>query len=132
VPPRLAALLLVVLATLAVVGCGGASSLQTGGSRTGTVSSVVPVPGPAGAAAQSCKTFAADAEALRATAVACDRARQVVYGWQRDGSCALPRGASRGGCLTGSYRCQAVRTDRGTAVSCARAEESISFVVRRG
>jgi hypothetical protein len=134
VPTRLAALpAVVVLAALVVAGCGGSSSDQGSGSGATTQPESSPPGGaPAGAGAKSCETFATDAEALRATDIPCDQARRVMYGWQRESSCALPGGASRGGCLTRSYRCQAVRTDRGTAVSCSRAGESIAFVVRRG
>jgi hypothetical protein len=136
VPPRLATLLVLVFAVSVLAGCGGSSSDETAETRTGTATGEVTVPGPAeapaGATAKSCETFATDAEALRATGIPCDQARQVMYGWQREGSCALPSGASRGGCLTRSYRCQAVRTDRGTAVSCSRAGESVAFVAKRG
>jgi hypothetical protein len=122
VPSRLAALLaVVVLAALAAAGCGSSSDDAS-----------TPPEAPVGASARSCETFATDAEGLRATGISCDQARQVMDGWQRQGSCALPGGASRGGCLTRSYNCQATRTDRGTAVSCARTGESVAFVARRG
>jgi hypothetical protein len=81
--------------------------------------------------AQSCDSYADDAQALRATAIGCDRARQAMNSWQREPSCALPAGASRGSCLTRSYRCQSVRVDRGIAVSCARPGESVAFIARR-
>lgn len=86
---------------------------------------------PRGAVATSCDAHAATVEGLRATGVPCDQARQVIYGWQRESSCALPTDSSRGSCLTRSYRCQAVRTDRGLAVSCARAGRSIAFLAKR-
>jgi hypothetical protein len=54
-----------------------------------------------------------------------------MHGWQRRRSCATPADASRGSCLARSYRCLSTRTDRGIAVSCARAGRSIAFVVRR-
>jgi hypothetical protein len=92
-----------------------------------------PPPGkaPVGASAKSCDSYAADAEALRATNIPCDQAQQVVYGWQREPACAVPSAASRSSCLTRSYRCQAARTDRGLAVSCSRAGESIAFTAKR-
>lgn len=122
-PSRLAALLaVIVLAALVAAGCGGSSS---------TDESTQPK-APIGASAESCDTGAMGVEDLHATGTSCERAQQVMLAWQREGSCALPGGASRGGCLTRSFHCQATRTDRGTAVSCARAGESIAFLVRRG
>ena len=118
VPLRLLAPLVVLLAAALVAGCGDSSSEETS----------VPPKAPAGATAKSCDTDAADAEGLRATGIACDQARQVLYGWQRQHSCSLPNGASRGSCLTRSYRCQAVRGDRGLAISCARAGQSVAFI----
>ena len=53
-----------------------------------------------------------------------------MYDWQRERSCSPPAGASRDSCLTRSYRCQAARTDRGLAVSCAREGQSIAFIQR--
>jgi hypothetical protein len=138
VPLRLVAPLAVIVfaAAALAVGCGD-TSIETDGSRTGTVTSVAPLPqrsskAPPGASAKSCDSYAADAGGLRATGIGCDQARQVMYRWQRERSCALPSGASRGGCRTSSYRCQAVRTDRGTAVACARPGRSIAFVAKRG
>ncbi len=127
-PPRpVAPLIAVALAALLAVGCGG-SSTETGG--TGTVTEVAPGKSPLGAGATSCDAYATDAEGLRATGIACDQARQVLYGWQREPSCSLPGGVSRGSCLTRSYRCQAVRGDRGLAVSCSRQGQSIAFIAK--
>lgn len=104
------------------------------------MTSVVPIPdksesksgAPIGASARSCDAYSTDAGALRATGISCGQARQVMYGWQREPSCATPAGASRSSCLTRSYRCQATRTDRGLAVSCSRKGQSIAFIARRG
>jgi hypothetical protein len=133
---RLAAPLVVALTTALLAGCGS-SSIETGGSRTGTVTAEVQIgPGdagaPVGASATSCETGARGAEALRATGISCGQARQVLSGWQRERSCSLPSGASRGSCLTRSYRCLGARTDRGVAVSCSRQGQSIAFLARRG
>jgi hypothetical protein len=46
-------------------------------------------------------------------------------------SCKRPPGASRWGCSVDPYRCQAVVTDRGWSVSCARPGRSVDFVIRR-
>jgi hypothetical protein len=133
VPPRLAALLVVVaLAAVLAAGCGGSSSGV--GSTSGASTHAAPRTSTSGApvgAAKSCETQAVDAEALRATGVSCNQARQVMYGWQQRGSCSSPPGASRVSCTTRSYRCSGARTDRGTAVSCARPGRSIAFVVKR-
>ncbi len=136
-PLRLVApLIVVVLAAVLAVGCGD-SSVETDG--TGTVTGVVPVPGhrggngsraPIGASARSCDADATNAKSLRASGIACDQARQVVRGWQRERSCALPSGASRGSCQARSYRCQTARTDRGLAVSCSRQGQSIAFLAK--
>lgn len=121
-PPRLVApLAAVALAAGLLVGCGDSSSDQTS----------VPPKAPVGAGAASCDTYATDAEPLRATGIPCDQARRVMYGWQREHSCSLPSGASRGSCRARSYRCQAARTDRGLAVSCAREGQSIAFLAKR-
>jgi len=115
------------LAAGLAVGCGD-SSTETGGPSTGTE----PAPGqaPIGASAKSCDANAAAAAALRATGITCDEAREVLYGWQREPACALPRGASRGSCLARSYRCQSVHSGRGLAVSCAREDQSIAFLAK--
>jgi hypothetical protein len=137
--PRVAAPLIAaaLLAALAA-GCGD-SSIETDGSRTGTVTSVVPIPdkgksnsgAPIGASARSCDAYSTDAGTLRATGISCGQARQVMYDWQRERSCATPSDASRGSCLTRSYRCQATRTDRGLAVSCSGPGQSIAFLAKR-
>jgi hypothetical protein len=104
-----------------MAGCGG-SSIETDGGRASKA--------PIGASARSCDSYATDAEALRATDIPCDQARQVMHSWQRERTCSLPSGASRGSCLSRSYRCQAARTDRGLAVSCARKGQSIAFLAK--
>jgi hypothetical protein len=119
---RLAATIpIIALAALATAGCG------SGGEGMATDSTQGHTGAPVGASARSCETHALDAGALRATGVSCGRARQVMYGWQRARGCSAPAGASRSACQTRSYRCLATRTDRGVAVSCARAGESIAF-----
>jgi len=118
---------------MVLAGCGG-SSLETENTRTLTFAKEAgdasPGKPPAGAAA--CETLATDAEALRATGVSCERARQVMRGWLGSGACAKPAGASRVSCATRSYRCAGTRADRGIAVSCSRPGESVAFIARRG
>jgi hypothetical protein len=49
--------------------------------------------------------------------------------WEANPACEHPQGASRWGCSVGSYRCQAVVTDRGWAVDCAKPGRSLAFTV---
>ncbi len=131
-PRRLAPLALLALAVALPAGCGDASSEEEstpGGSRQTETAPARTAP--VGALAKSCDAYSADAGALRATGIPCDQARRVMYGWQRERSCSLPAGPSRGSCLARSYHCLATRTDRGVAVSCARAGQSIAFRARR-
>jgi hypothetical protein len=58
--------------------------------------------------------------------------RAVRSAWERNPGCRHPAGASRWGCSVGAYRCQAVVTERGWSVDCARPGRSIAFTVRRG
>jgi hypothetical protein len=119
--PRLATpLAAAVLAATLVAGCGDSSSDETS----------APPPAPIGAGVKSCDSHAGEVESLRPTGLPCEQARRVMYGWQREPSCSLASGASRGSCLARSYRCLAVRTDRGLAVSCAREGQSIAFLAK--
>jgi len=54
---------------------------------------------------------------------------EVRAEWEESPGCAHPRGASRWGCSVGAYRCQALVTDRGWSVDCARPGRSIAFTV---
>lgn len=49
--------------------------------------------------------------------------------WMSSPACRHPHGASRWGCSVGPYRCQAVVTDRGWSVDCAKQGQSIPFTV---
>jgi len=49
--------------------------------------------------------------------------------WMANPACAHPQGASRWGCSVGPYRCQAVVSDRGWSVDCAKPGRSIAFTV---
>jgi hypothetical protein len=113
------------LAAALIMGCGD-SSTGRGDSTAVRPAGKAPI----GAGAKSCDTYAADAKSLRATGIPCDQARQVMYGWRRARSCSLPSGASRGSCLSRSYRCQSARTDRGLLVSCSRQGQSIAFLAK--
>lgn len=50
--------------------------------------------------------------------------------WMSSPACRHPHGASRWSCSVGPYRCQAVVTDRGWSVDCAKPGRSIGFTVR--
>jgi hypothetical protein len=130
VPSRLVAIALLTVIAALLSGCGSSSNESSTAGDGGSTQAAPSTGAPPGAAAKSCETFAADAENLRATNIPCEQARQVLFGWQREPSCALPTRASRGGCLSRSYHCQAVRAERGVAVSCARAGESVAFIAR--
>jgi hypothetical protein len=54
---------------------------------------------------------------------------EVRAEWVESPSCRHPSGASRWGCSVGPYRCQAVVTDRGWSVDCAKPGRSIAFTV---
>lgn len=54
---------------------------------------------------------------------------EVRAEWMESPGCKHPQGASRWGCSVGSYRCQAVVTDRGWSVDCAKPGRSIAFTV---
>ncbi|HET9592821.1 MAG TPA: hypothetical protein VFP17_07890 [Solirubrobacterales bacterium] len=54
---------------------------------------------------------------------------QMRATWMRSAACRHPQGASRWGCSVGPYRCQAVVTDRGWTVDCAKPGRSIAFTV---
>jgi hypothetical protein len=55
---------------------------------------------------------------------------KVRASWEASRGCKHPQGASRWGCSVGSYRCQAVVTDRGWSVDCATPGRSIAFTVK--
>jgi hypothetical protein len=132
-------IVIVALAAALLAGCGGSSSSNDGSrvltrqlhtslqhsGRGGNQASL------SGASARSCDSGAVDAAGLRAVGVSCGRARQMMYSWQRERSCATPSGASRTSCSSRSYRCLGARTDRGVAVSCSRPGESVAFLAKR-
>lgn len=54
---------------------------------------------------------------------------EIRAAWEGEPSCARPQGTSRWGCSVAAYRCQAVVTDRGWSVGCAKPGRSIAFTV---
>jgi hypothetical protein len=132
-----------------LAGCGSSSNTttqsatQTQGSTTaapGASSSTVPTSpapsspsAPAGTSARSCIPHTATTGLVMAGGgVACDTSNAVVAGWLDRSSCFSPAGASRYSCTVRHYRCLGTRTDRGVAVSCARAGRSVAFIAKRG
>ncbi|HEY3552214.1 MAG TPA: hypothetical protein VGK66_00865 [Solirubrobacterales bacterium] len=55
---------------------------------------------------------------------------QMRASWMSSPACRRPHGASRWSCSVGAYRCQAVVTDRGWSVDCAKPGQSIPFTVQ--
>jgi hypothetical protein len=90
------------LAAALLLGCGGSSDTTT----------IVPPHG----AEMMPQTMGASTAKMRAA-------------WMSSPACRHPHGASRWGCSVGPYRCQAVVTDRGWSVDCAKAGQSIPFTV---
>lgn len=127
----------VVCAALLAAGCGGGGSggsnttaPPTGGATNGgeTSKKATAPNAPAGSKVVACKAGAAGVEGLRAAAVDCGTARATMLRWGRTEGCDLAAGASRGSCSLGGFRCQAVRADRGVAVSCARPGGDVAFI----
>jgi len=102
-----------------------------GGSNGGGTPKKATAPNaPAGSKVVDCKESAADVEGLRATAVDCETARATMLRWGRAGACGLAEDASRGSCSVDGFRCQAVKVDRGVAVSCAHPGGDVAFVAK--
>ena len=130
---------IILTAALLVTGCGGGGSagssstapVEGGGTNGGAPKKATAPNAPAGSKVVDCEVDAAGLEGLRATAADCGLARRVMGQWSRNRGCALGGDESRGSCSLGGFRCQAVRTDQGAAVSCARPGEDVSFVATR-
>ena len=118
----------VAICVVLVAGCGSDESTTTPGG-TGTAAETTPSAGassaPAGAAAHQCGTAGA-LVSVRAVGVGCEETRLVATAWDVP-RCHPAAGGSRSACTVRRYRCQGVVTDRGVAVSCARAGKSIGF-----
>ena len=132
-------------AALLVAGCGGGSgsnsstaaapgpaAVETGAGQgaAGAPKQAAAPNAPAGSKVVACKEGAVDMEGLRATAVDCGSAREAMRQWGRSRACSLGKGGSRSSCTLGGFRCQAVRSGRGAAVSCARPGGDVSFVAK--
>ena len=118
-----------IAAALLVTGCGSGSSssstVPAGAGKKATAPNA-----PAGSKVIACKEGEVEMEQLRATAVGCGSAREAMRRWERSHVCTLGKSGSRSSCLLGTFRCQAVRVDRGAAVTCARPGGDVSFVAK--
>jgi hypothetical protein len=114
------AALAVLVAALLVAGCGGGSSSST--SKEATAPNA-----PAGSRVVSCGGSAQ----LRATTIDCATARTTMGRWEGSDACALGPGGSRGSCSLEGFRCQAVKVEKGTSVSCVGPEGDIAFIAKR-
>jgi hypothetical protein len=129
---------LALCAALLAAGCGSGGSAESRSDTTppesggGTPKQATAPNAPAGSKVVTCDAGAAEVEGLRATAVDCGAAREAMRRWTQTEACALTEGASRGSCSLGGFRCQAVRTDRGVAVSCAHPGGDIAFISTKG
>ncbi|MFT3866205.1 MAG: hypothetical protein QM729_18235 [Solirubrobacterales bacterium] len=122
--------IVLLLGAIVVAGCGGGSSSSGTTSPAGGTPKKATAPNaPAGSEVVTCKVGAAGARELRATALDCATARRTMRAWERSRACALGEGASRGSCDLGRFRCQAVRSGGGAAVSCARSGGDVAFLV---
>jgi hypothetical protein len=125
-------------ALVLVAGCGGggssagSNSTAPGTGEGGAPKKATAPNAPVGSKVVACKEGSGQVEGLHAAAVDCGTAERVMRRWQKHRSCALAGDASRGSCVLGGFRCQAVATvaEHGTAVSCARRGGDIAFMVR--
>ncbi|MBS1845984.1 MAG: hypothetical protein JST53_16330 [Actinobacteria bacterium] len=119
---------IVLSAALLAAGCGGGGSggsNSTAAPQEGGAPKTATAPNaPAGSKVVIC------GQGLRSTAVDCATAERLERRWEKHRSCALPDGASRGSCALGPFRCQAVRSGNGVAVSCARPGGDIAFIAK--
>jgi hypothetical protein len=129
----------IVAAALLVAGCGGGSSGGSnstapgagGGATGGGAPKKATAPNaPAGSKVVDCQEGRMEAVQLRASAVDCGTARQTMRRWVSSHACTLGRSGSRSSCSLGTFRCQAVRVDRGASVSCARPGADIAFIAK--
>jgi hypothetical protein len=128
------AALAVLVAALIVAGCGGgsesssSSTAPSGGTNEGGAPKQATSPNaPAGSKVVACRDPGAETQQLRATEVDCDTARETAWDWGSSRACTREN-VSRSSCSFGDFRCQAVRVDRGFAVSCAGPEGVVAWI----
>jgi hypothetical protein len=127
----------VVVAAMAVSACGSSSEETTGGGDSAPTAPANPSQPPAssssapgGVEATACGSVGS-ATRVRATGVACARARKLASAWSAAENCTIPKGASRGSCRVSGTVCLSTVSGRGIAVSCAKPDQSVAFIARR-
>jgi hypothetical protein len=121
------AALAVLVVALLVAACGGGSS---GGSNSTSPKKATAPNAPAGSKVASCTEDGMETDQVRATEVSCDVARATMTEWENDPVCARGGGGARSACSIGDFRCQAVKVERGTSVSCERKGAAVSWLIR--
>jgi hypothetical protein len=125
---------LALIAGLLAAGCGSGESTQTttsGGTET-TEAHQSGAEGPTGITARACRHTSKESPLLRVTGVSCAKGESVAATWSSMASCAPASGESRSACTISGFRCLTAVAGRGLAVTCARPERSIAFIVERG
>lgn len=130
-------LAIVALAAALLAGCGSSSdSSSSAAPSTPAQSNPAPPTGeataPAGASARVCAPDSEGVEALRAVAVSCGAARELMLAWQGSKACAPAAGASHSGCSLSGFRCVSVAAGRGVVANCSRRGQTVAFIAARG
>lgn len=123
---------LTLLAALLIAGCGGGSSGTTSGAETTPAGTSTAPEAPTGIRSRACKTGGEETLLLRVTNVGCARGASVAALWRSNPGCSPAPGQSRSACTVDGFRCLTSIAGRGLAVTCARPERSIAFIVERG
>ncbi|MBS1861586.1 MAG: hypothetical protein JSS68_07715 [Actinobacteria bacterium] len=143
--PGATALAVLLAVALLVAGCGGSGSEESssttpaggaaqeggaGAGEGGAPKKATAPNAPAGSKVVACEVSGGGTMLLRATAIDCGTARTTMRHWQSSGACATSDSGSRSSCSLGGFRCQAVKVDRGVAVSCAKEGADVSFIAK--
>jgi hypothetical protein len=86
--------------------------------------------GPTGITARPCRNTGEEGLLMRVTGVSCSTGKKVAASWRSKSGCAPAAGESRSACTVGGFRCLTVSVGQGLAVTCARPERSIAFIVK--
>ena len=129
-------LLAALLAAVLAAGCGSGGSSETtapGGPGTETTQAhQSAAEGPTGVRSRACPHAGEETLLLRVTGVACAKGESVAAQWRSRSGCRPAAGESRSACSVAGFRCLTATAGRGLAVTCARPERSIAFIVRDG
>jgi hypothetical protein len=117
-------------AALLATGCGGGSGSSSSSTAPESAPKQATSPNaPAGSKVVSCSENRMETEGLRAAEVDCGTARRTMERWVSSHVCTLGDG-SRSSCSLGGFRCQAVKVDKGAAVSCAGPNGDVSWIAK--